>query len=82
VRLARLQARIEEQFAANSQRMVGTTECMLVTGQATKNARELAARTDNNRVVNFAGAGDLVGRYIDVRITAALSHSLRGELVY
>src|SRR6195256_3897816 len=80
--LARLQARIEEQFAANSKRMVGTTECMLVTGRATKDARELAARTDNNRVVNFAGAGDLVGRYIDVRITAALSHSLRGELVY
>jgi len=80
-RLARLQARIEEQFAANSKRMIGTTESMLVTGRAAKDARELAARTDNNRVVNFAGASDLVGRYIDVRITAALSHSLRGELV-
>jgi tRNA-2-methylthio-N6-dimethylallyladenosine synthase len=80
-RLTRLQARIEEQFAANSQRMVGTTECMLVTGQATKDARELAARTENNRVVNFAGASDLVGHYIDVHITSALSHSLRGELV-
>ena len=80
-RLARLQARIEEQFAANSKRMIGTTESMLVTGRAAKNARELAARTDNNRVVNFAGASDLVGRYIDVRITAALSHSLRGQLV-
>ncbi len=81
-RLLRLQSRIEEQFAANSQRMVGTTESMLVTGRATKDTRELAARTDNNRVVNFAGASELVGRYIDVRITAALSHSLRGELVY
>ena len=81
-RLTRLQARIEEQFAANSQRMVGTTECMLVTGKAAKDARELAARTENNRVVNFAGASDLVGHYVDVRITSALSHSLRGELVY
>jgi tRNA-2-methylthio-N6-dimethylallyladenosine synthase len=80
-RLARLQARIEEQFANNSQHMVGTTEPVLVTGQATKDARELAARTENNRVVNFAGAGDLVGQYVDVRITSALSHSLRGELV-
>lgn len=79
-RLARLQARIEEQFAANSQRMVGTTQSMLVTGQAAKDARELAARTENNRVVNFAGAIDLVGRYIDIRITSALAHSLRGEL--
>ena len=80
-RLSRLQSRIEEQFAANSQRMVGTTESMLVTGRATKDTRELAARTDNNRVVNFAGARDLAGRCIDVRITAALSHSLRGEVV-
>ena len=79
-RLARLQARIEEQFAANSQRMVGTTQSMLVTGQAAKDARELAARTENNRVANFAGAIDLVGRYIDIRITSALAHSLRGEL--
>ncbi len=80
-RLARLQARIEEQFAANSARMVGTTESMLVTGHATKNMRELAARTENNRVVNFAGEGDLMDRYVDVRITSALAHSLRGELV-
>jgi tRNA-2-methylthio-N6-dimethylallyladenosine synthase len=79
-RLARLQARIDEQFAANSRRMIGTTETMLVTGKATKNARELAARAENNRVVNFAGSGDLVGSFIDVRITSALSHSLRGEL--
>jgi len=79
-RLARLQVRIEEQFAANSQRMVGTTLSMLVTGQAAKDARELAARTENNRIVNFAGASDLVGHYIDVRITSALAHSLRGEL--
>jgi tRNA-2-methylthio-N6-dimethylallyladenosine synthase len=80
-RLSRLQSRIEAQFTANSQRMVGRTESILVTGQASKDARELAARTENNRVVNFAGTSDLVGQYIDVRITAALSHSLRGERV-
>jgi tRNA-2-methylthio-N6-dimethylallyladenosine synthase len=80
-RLLRLQSRIEAQFAANSQRMVGKTESSLVTGQANKDARELAARTENNRVVNFAGSSDLVGRYIDVHITAALAHSLRGERV-
>jgi tRNA-2-methylthio-N6-dimethylallyladenosine synthase len=80
-RLARLQARIDQQFAANSERMVGTIETVLVTGQAAKDARELAARTENNRTVNFAGTRDLVGHYIDIRITSALSHSLRGELV-
>jgi tRNA-2-methylthio-N6-dimethylallyladenosine synthase len=79
-RLARLQARIEEQFAANSRRLVGTTQSVLVTGAAAKDARELAARTENNRVVNFAGESGLVGQYVDLRITSALAHSLRGEL--
>jgi len=46
-----------------------------------KDERELQARTDNNRVVNFAGDAGHIGAYVDVAITAALSHSLRGELV-
>ena len=54
---------------------------MLVEGRSRKEARELAGRTDNNRVVNFAGPPRLIGRFVDVRITAALAHSLRGELV-
>jgi len=61
--------------------MVGNVERVLVTGHAIRNADDLAARTENNRVVNFAGAASLIGRYADVRITAAQPHSLRGELV-
>ena len=49
-------------------------------GTAARDGRELAARTENNRVVNFPGDATLVGRYADVVITAALAHSLRGEL--
>ena len=60
--------------------MVGTRQRVLVTGPAVKNPRELAARTDNNRVVNFAGDMASIDRYVDVDITAALPHSLRGEL--
>jgi tRNA-2-methylthio-N6-dimethylallyladenosine synthase len=60
--------------------MVGSMQRVLVTGTAVKNNTDLAARTANNRVVNFAGPRDLVDRYVDVRITAALPHSLRGEL--
>ena len=60
--------------------MVGTRQRVLVTGRAARDARELAARTDNNRVVNFAGDAALVGTYVDVTITAAQPHSLRGEL--
>jgi tRNA-2-methylthio-N6-dimethylallyladenosine synthase len=46
-----------------------------------KNEKELAARTENNRVVNFAGPAELLGRYVDVLITEALPNSLRGELL-
>ena len=80
-RLARLQAVIDAQYRAHSERMVGSIERALVTGHAAKEAAELAARTENNRVVNFSGDAGLMGRYVDVRITAALPHSLRGELV-
>jgi tRNA-2-methylthio-N6-dimethylallyladenosine synthase len=51
-----------------------------VTGHAVKDPCELAARTDNNRVVNFAGDAASIDHYVDVDITAALPHSLRGRL--
>jgi len=60
--------------------MIGTCQRVLVTGPAARNARELAARTDNNRVVNFAGDAALIGSFADVGITSAQPHSLRGEL--
>ena len=79
-RLERLQAAIDAQFLAASAAMTGTRQRVLVTGRSTRDAQELSARTDNNRVVNFAGEPALVGRYVDVVVTAALPHSLRGEL--
>jgi len=79
-RLARLQARIDVQAQALSRAMIGTRQRVLVEGRARKDAAELAGRTANNRVVNFPGPRDLVGRFAEVGVTAALPHSLRGEL--
>ena len=79
-RLMRLQKTIEGQALKISQAMVGTTQRVLVEGHARKDASELAGRTDNNRVVNFAGNAGLIGRFVDVAITAALPHSLRGAM--
>ena len=79
-RLERLSALLDAQYRAYSEAMVGTRQRALVTGAAARGNGELAARTGNNRVVNFAGDSALVGRYADVTITAALAHSLRGEL--
>jgi tRNA-2-methylthio-N6-dimethylallyladenosine synthase len=80
-RLRRLQARIDAQAAAISQAMVGTVQRVLVEGPSRKDAAELAGRSANNRTVNFSGAAALAGRFADVRITRALTHTLRGELV-
>jgi tRNA-2-methylthio-N6-dimethylallyladenosine synthase len=79
-RLQRLQARLNEQAQAISERMVGTRQRILVERTSKKDAAELAGRTPNNRVVNFSGGQRLVGHFIEVDITAALPHSLRGEL--
>jgi tRNA-2-methylthio-N6-dimethylallyladenosine synthase len=70
---------LDAQYRAHSEAMVGTRQRVLVTGHAVRDTSELAARTDNNRVVNFAGGATLVGTYVDVTITAAQAHSLRGE---
>ncbi len=79
-RLQRLQAQVENQARAISQAMVGSVERVLVEGPSKKNDAELAGRTANNRVVNFPGSRALIHTYADVRIGAALAHSLRGEL--
>ncbi|MDE2583869.1 MAG: tRNA (N6-isopentenyl adenosine(37)-C2)-methylthiotransferase MiaB [Betaproteobacteria bacterium] len=80
-RLIRLQKRIEEQAQAISQAMVGTVQRVLVEGRAKKDVSELAGRTDNNRIVNFVGNPRLIKQFVDVRITTAYPHSLRGEVV-
>jgi tRNA-2-methylthio-N6-dimethylallyladenosine synthase len=80
-RLLRLQKRIDEQAQVISQAMVGSIQRVLVEGTSKKDALELAGRTDNNRIVNFAGNLRLLNTFVDVRITSALSHSLRGEIV-
>jgi tRNA-2-methylthio-N6-dimethylallyladenosine synthase len=79
-RLQRLQAQLETQAAGFSAAMVGSTQRVLVEGAAKKNPAELAGRTGNNRIVNFPAPPGFSGAYAEVRITAALSHTLRGEL--
>ncbi|MGH8698994.1 MAG: TRAM domain-containing protein, partial [Burkholderiales bacterium] len=78
-RLQRLQAMLDAQAHAVSERMVGTVERVLVEGPARRNPEELAGRTASNRVVNFPGPRRLVGRFVDVTIEQALAHTLRGS---
>ncbi len=80
-RLQRLQERLHALSLEYSSAMVGTRQRVLVEGPSRKDAGELAGRTDNNRVVNFAGHARLVGRFVDLEITQALPHSLRGRAI-
>jgi tRNA-2-methylthio-N6-dimethylallyladenosine synthase len=79
-RLRRLQAAIDTNARAISEAMIGSLERVLVEGPSRKDATELAGRTSNNRVVNFAGPARLIGQFVDLRITSAFPHSLRGDV--
>ena len=79
--LQKLQARLRDQAEAIAQAMVGTEQRVLVMSEAKKGVGQLAARTENNRVVNFEGAASLIGAFANVRITEALPNSLRGILI-
>ena len=80
-RLQHLQATIEANVRRISAARVGTVQRILVEGPSRKDANELMGRTECNRIVNFAGPARLSGQMIDVRITQALPHSLRGEVL-
>ena len=79
-RLARLQIVLDASAKAISASMVGKVERLLIEGASRKNPKELAGRTSNNRVVNLPGSSRLIGMLVDVQITAALAHTLRGEI--
>jgi tRNA-2-methylthio-N6-dimethylallyladenosine synthase len=80
-RLARLQLRLEANTQAISRRMIGSVQRVLVDKRSRKDARQLAGRTENNRVVNFDGPAHLIGHFVEVVITEALPNSVRGRLV-
>lgn len=80
-RLALLQARINQQAMRYSRNMLGTVQRILVEGISKKNIMELTGRTENNRVVNFAGEPELIGTFVDVEIVDVYTNSLRGKVV-
>lgn len=80
-RLKILQDRLQLQASRYSQSMLGSTQRILVTGLSKKSERQLAGRTECNRVVNFDGHPDLVGQFVEVHITESLPNSLRGRLL-
>lgn len=80
-RLYILQDRINQHAMQFSRRMLNTEQRILVEGPSKKNPMELRGRTENNRVVNFEGEPELIGQFVDVKITDVFPNSLRAKLV-
>jgi tRNA-2-methylthio-N6-dimethylallyladenosine synthase len=79
-RLMRLQAVLNANAKKINEAMLGTTQTVLVEGPSRRDPGEFAGRTENMRYVNFAGHARMVGQFVDVVITEAMSNSLRGRI--
>ncbi len=79
-RLQRLQEAIDASARTISAAMLGSRQLVLVEGAARHDEQELSGRTDNNRVVNFAGPRSAIGSLVEVEITAVRAHTLRGSM--
>ena len=80
-RLAQLKGKLDALEQRISRSMVGSVQQILVEGPSRKDPGELSGRTSNNRTVNFPGSARLLGQMVDMRITGAMAHTLRGEIV-
>lgn len=80
-RLSRLQAAITANARRISEAMVGTVQTVLVEGPSKKNPEEVTGRTENMRFVNFPAPPRVIGQFVEVEITEALSNSLRGRIL-
>ena len=80
-RLYELQELIREQSKTYSQKMLGTTQKVLVEGFSVKTPKELYGRSDNNKIVNFPSAKNMIGKFTNVLITEIRTNTLYGEVV-
>ena len=81
-RLSILQNRIDELQTFYSDALAGTIQRCLVTGISRKNIKQLQARTECNRVVNFDFQNiNILGKLVDINITKAYQRSLVGKIL-
>jgi tRNA-2-methylthio-N6-dimethylallyladenosine synthase len=80
-RLKRLQDLIKLQADKLADSLPGSVQRVLVESVSRKDSQELAGRMDNNRIVNFAGSPEMLGRFVDVKITSVWAYTMRGEVL-
>jgi len=60
--------------------LVGKDVDVLVDGASKNDPQELTGRTRTNKIVNFSGPPTLRGKTVNLNITGAYLHSMRGDL--
>ena len=78
-RFDRLKKLVESQVQKNNEKYVGTMQKVLVEGKSKTNENMLTGRTSTNKVVNFEGTEDLIGKIIDLKIVSEHMWYLKGE---
>ena len=81
VRFDRLKNLVESQIAENNQKYIGTVQKILVEGRSKTNNNMLTARTDSNKVINFEGSDELIGKVVDLKIVSEHMWYLKGEVL-
>lgn len=80
-RFNRLVDMINEISAKKNSKYVGRTEKVLVEGYSRNTAMTYSGRTSDFKLVNFRGSGDMVGKFVDIKITDSRTFSLEGEVI-
>ena len=77
--LKRLYAQLVEE---SNKTYIGTTQKILVEGTSKTNPNILTGRTYSNKVVNFEGSKDLIGKIINLKITSEHMWYLKGTIQF
>ncbi|MGZ3649376.1 MAG: TRAM domain-containing protein, partial [Syntrophales bacterium] len=80
-RLRIVQALQEKHTLEKNEAMIGNTEEILVEETSKNSKEDVSGRTRTNKIVNFGGSHELIGKIVSVLITDAYQHSLRGRLL-
>ena len=80
-RLQTLQQLLKYTNREYARKILGTEEEILVEGFSVRNKNELFGRTSANKVVNFSGLPNLIGKFVNVEVTELRSSTLRGKFL-
>ena len=80
-RFNQLKELFESNITNNNQKYIGTIQKVLVEGISKSNEQMYTGRTDSNKIVNFKGNKQMIGKIIDIKITKEHMWYLEGEVV-